>query len=398
MRWQVPTCSVRCGTDFIGAIRPWREEWTMDPGGHAASGPTSPQSGATPPDGLANHQRAIVRLVHELAAQMGADVELLGEGWIIRCTHRASGRSAHIYGYGFDLNPAGVHAIACDKAATSELLSRHGVACVPHMLLLHPKMARFVAHDGTWRQALAAWERWDKDVVVKENAGTGGRDVLRARTLVELEHAVYSLFASRDAIAISPYRAARHEHRFVLLDGRVLLAYEKVRRAVVGDGVSTTLALLAREVEGAREAGAGRGERAGLRGMLEEMDPAQRRSLADVPAVGEQRLLNWRHNLGQGASVALLSAEALATPEHARRAALAQRAAGVMGLRFGSVDVITRADGTDGGPGGGPDIGPDEVLEVNAGVMMEFLTRTLPQGEELARMVYGKALRAMLGG
>jgi hypothetical protein len=35
------------------------------------------------------------------------------------------------------------------------------------------------------------------------------------------------------------------------------------------------------------------------------------------------------------------------------------------------------------------------VLEINAGVMMEFLARTLPEGPALAREVYGAALDAM---
>jgi glutathione synthase/RimK-type ligase-like ATP-grasp enzyme len=62
---------------------------------------------------------------------------------------------------------------------------------------------------------------------------------------------------------------------------------------------------------------------------------------------------------------------------------LARAAAAAMNLRFGSVDVVR------------DEAGKLRILEVNSGVMMEFLARALPEGEALARRVYGAALRAM---
>jgi D-alanine-D-alanine ligase-like ATP-grasp enzyme len=328
-----------------------------------------------------NQERVLVRMLRELAEAQGMTVRTLGDGWILRIegTPRGQGpaRVAHVYGYGFDLNPAGTHAIACDKAATSELLTMRGVPNVEHRLYLHPRMARFVPHRGTWEQILAAFHAWGRDVVVKENAGTGGRDVVRCRSVVELEDAVYSLFEHTTAIAICPYLELSHEHRFVMLEGNVELAYEKVRFAIVGDGVSTALELLSAATRG--EARIGRGA---LAGMLEQMDAGTRASLLDTPPKGQTRLLNWRHNLGQGASVRLLDAGDGGVAPCARAAEDAARA---IGLRFGSVDVVMAG-------GHGP-----RVLEINAGVMMEFLVKSLREGEELARRVYGRALGAMMG-
>jgi glutathione synthase/RimK-type ligase-like ATP-grasp enzyme len=332
-----------------------------------------------------NADRTMLALLRELAAPRGMRLETLGDGWIVRLTRGSAPHEVtrHIYGYGFDLNPAATHAIACDKAATAELLARVGVPCIAHQLFLHPSMARFVKHEGTWRQMLEAFERWQHDVVVKENAGTGGRDVTRCQSIVELETAIYRLFAQTTAIAVCPYHELTSEKRFVMLRDRCVLAYEKVRTSVTGDGTSSVLELLAKQTRATTIS------RSALAGMLEQMDARQRALLLDVPPTGSQRLLNWRHNLGQGASVRLLStgdtrSQSSVDADTARAMHVALQAAKAINLQFGSVDIVSTT--TDPTP---------RVLEINAGVMMEFLARTLPEGPALAREVYGAALDAM---
>lgn len=312
----------------------------------------------------------MTRLVREAAREAGARVESLGEGWILRLTTPDAVR--HIHGYSFDLNPAATHQICCDKAATAEVLTSAGVAAVPHRLFLHPAMAKFVPHKGTWQGLLGSFEGWGRDVVVKDNEGTGGRGVTRCRSVVELEEAVYRLFERVQSLAVSPFVDIAHEFRFVMLRGACECVYEKVRASVTGDGESTLLELLARQP-------AFRG--LPMAALLENLEERERAALAVVVPRGEVRLPNWRHNLGQGASARLVGeGEARSLPAWE----LAHRAAGVLGLEFGSVDVV-RAGGGAGW----------SILEVNSGVMMEFLARTVPEGEAVARRVYGRAVREM---
>lgn len=312
----------------------------------------------------------MVRLVREAAEAIGAQVESLGEGWILRITK--GGKPRHIHGYSFDLNPAATHQICCDKAATAEVLHAAGVPRVEHQLVLHPEMARYVPHSGTWNALLAAFGNWGQDVVVKENEGTGGRGVVRCKRVIELERAVYGAFGRTMSLAVCPFVEIRHEYRFVMLQGQCVLAYEKVRASVVGDGERSVMELIS-----SQHALEGRA----LAALLENLAEDERSSLASVPAANERRLLNWRHNLGQGASARLLDMNQLRSDEAWR---IAIEAAKVLGLQFGSVDVII------------DDAGRRRVLEVNSGVMMEFLARTLADGEALAREVYGRAVRAML--
>lgn len=315
-----------------------------------------------------NTDRALLRILRDLAAQRGIRIHAIGDGWILQLTRGQTVR--HIYGYAFDLNAAATHQIACDKAATSEVLKARGLPQIPHRLFLHPSMARFVQHKGNWAEMLAYCETAAWDVVVKENTGTGGRGVLRVRNPVELEQAVYALFARTNSIALSPYCEARTECRFIVLGGRCELAFSKVRPTVTGDGRSTALELLARRITTGGLTG-------DIRRLVENLEEDAAHALAAVPPDGTEFLLNWRHNLGQGAVGTPIDH---ATQPEVTRLALA--AAEALNLEFGSVDILLTGDGP-------------RVLEINAGVMMEFVIRGLTDGETTARRIYAAALDRM---
>jgi glutathione synthase/RimK-type ligase-like ATP-grasp enzyme len=331
---------------------------------------------------IANHERAMVRQLRTAAHQRGISVESLCDGWILRFSR--GGRTVFVYGYTFDLNLAASHQVVCDKSATSEVLTAAGVPCVPHIVYLHPEMVKFVpTQRGNWSLMLATCEDLGWDVVVKENTGTGGRGVQRIRDALTLEHAVYTLFQRNSAICLSKYYDADHEIRCVLLDGKVELAFAKQRPSVTGDGSSTVLELIAHAKGGIDRA---------TRQLLESAEPDTARLFGAVPAKGSEFLLNWRHNLGQGATALLLSdADAESgTPQgpsalgHAamRARQLAIQAAQSLNLRFGSVDVLLTREGP-------------KILEVNGGVMMEFIARGMPGGEATAARIYCRALDAM---
>ncbi len=291
-----------------------------------------------------NSERAVVRIIREVAAEQGVRVEAYGEGWILRLSKGE--RARFLYGYGFDLNTAATHAIACDKAATADVLASAGIPCVEHKLFLHPKMAAYVAHKGNWEGMLRFAREHRFDVVVKDNGGTGGRGVYRCRSEVQLDHAVYKIFDQTHALALSPFYDAPVEHRFVILGGRCEVAYTKLRPTVTGDGRRTVLEILAERMtmEGAA------GPVARLIANMDEASVGEENpasGLAEVLPAGVTKLLNWRHNLGQGASVKMLDVESLmktgaATPA-GKALELAFGSAKALNLVFGSVDVIETA-------------------------------------------------------
>jgi glutathione synthase/RimK-type ligase-like ATP-grasp enzyme len=309
---------------------------------------------------MLNSQRTFVDAVRRYCADHGIGVEIRSQGWLIVMQRGARRHLA--FGYDLGLNSAVVHRIANDKAATAEVLQMCGVACVPHMLFLSPKMNEYIPPQRSWEAMLALLRENPDGIVVKPNEGTSGDSVFKVSTEPDLELAVHRIFSSSLGLAISPYVEIENEVRVVLLDHHPVVVYSKNRPAVTGDGRHSLLelALAATPVERRSTV---------LPGMLDDLDQA---ALDAIVPAGRRRVLNWRHNLDSGAEPELLE------QGEVREACveIAVQAAKAIGIRFGSIDIV-QVDGAL------------NILEINSGAMMEALSRQHP---DLVYAAYSAAL------
>jgi len=274
-----------------------------------------------------------------------------------------------LHGYQLELNTAAAAAIAADKAAAFEVLEASGIEAVPHRVFLHPRLSGFAPEGGNWGEMLRHFNSLGRDAVVKDNSGTGGMGVYRVQSERALEACTYRLFQRVHGLAMAPFLVIEREVRVIVLDGAGLLAIEKHRPSVTGDGVSSLRTLIERGVT------ASMAERIGY------TDPDLLAELEEVIPTGARRLLNWRHNVGQGTTPRVLAVEGAGVGVVVERAcAAAER----LRVRFASVDVVEVG-------------GVWKVLEVNAGVMMDGLMRLVPGGEAIAEDVYTAALKRMFG-
>jgi len=181
-------------------------------------------------------------------------------------------------------------------------------------------------------------------------------------------------FGIEYGLAVSPYKKIVDEYRCVCLDGKVELVYRKVRKHVIGDGKSTLAELITKAMAAAPPS-----EAAALASAaVENSAPAWSR----VPQSGEEVPLQWKHNLGQGASVDLQVPQ----EKRAQVGVVAVAAAKAIGVRFCSADVV-EVDGEG-----------MIIMEVNGGVMMDTLLGQLgDQGQDLATRIYETAVLSALG-
>jgi len=309
---------------------------------------------------MLNSQRIFVDAVKRYCSDHGIAVDIRSQGWLI--VMRREGKTRFTFGYDVGLNSAMAHRIANDKSATAEVLAMSGVACIPHALFLNPRLNLHIPPQGSWEQMLGLLEQSAKGVVVKPNEGTSGRDVILATTRPALELAANRIFSSYPGLAVSPYVEIEDEIRVILIDDVAAVVYRKARPAVTGDGTHSLLELALAATPPERRS-------AVLPGLFADVDRAE---LDAVLPPGQQRVLNWRHNLDSGATPVVLDEGDI------RQACvqLAIRAARAIGIRFASVDVVR----VDGGW---------QVLEINSGVMMEALSKLHP---ELVYATYSAAL------
>ncbi|MEV6006215.1 hypothetical protein AB0M29_05360 [Streptomyces sp. NPDC051976] len=263
------------------------------------------------PDFVAHMERA--------AALSGAELRWHSGQWVAELRH--GGRRRLVVGYHFPLNDAASALIATDKVAASVLLTSDGVPNVPHRLL-RPRPDRRAAETAAGVPL---------PLVIKPLSASGGRDVHRASTRLELTDVLASLTTRYTALAVCPWVPIGHEYRVVVLDDRLELAFEK--------------------------------------------RPADR-AAKEPGSMGSTS--EWRHNLKFGATAVLLTDPDLC----GALGDLAGRAMRSLGLVFGSVDIVA----TDGG-----DL---TVIEVNSGVCLERFSRQSQECHAAAERVYAAAVAA----
>jgi glutathione synthase/RimK-type ligase-like ATP-grasp enzyme len=316
---------------------------------------------------LANKERVLVSVVKEIAAEQGLTLTSFSQDWLMRLEH--GNKAAHILGYNFELNSATAQMIAGDKSAISDMMAHIGLPRVEHKLFLHPRLAGYVSPGGNWQAMLAYAEQTGFPLVVKPNIGTGGEGVSRVESAAELERATMTIFQSNRGLCLSPFLEIEQEYRAVMLDGECELLYAKRRPHVIGDGQSSVLELI---------------EMLHLKGELSQAMAGQaveqhRGDLKQVPPAGQEVLIGWKHNLGEGSAPTLVEAG----PLQQELVAMARKAAAAINIRFASVDIVESG-------------GELLLLEINSGVMMEYFARQIPDGRERAKAIYAKAIAKML--
>jgi glutathione synthase/RimK-type ligase-like ATP-grasp enzyme len=320
---------------------------------------------------MANWETTFVKIIKEICREEKIGLTSFDD-WAF-CL-RKDNRHNFIYGYQFGLDNAAVAAILKDKSAASEMMTAAGIAHVPHWCVMSPAHPEFCSLDSGWLFLEEIFKKYH-DLVLKDNQGTGGRLVFRVRNRQEMEKACHEIFSTASSLAVSPYVPIEKEYRVVVLNGQMELAFSKIRPHITGDGVSTIRELLVAAVRSASSS-----QLAELFGSTRETTLFGEGQNADtVLETGEELVLEWKHNLGQGASALLVT-----DPEITEQLRpLVMGIVELFDLHFASVDVVKTPEGF-------------KILEINSGVMMENLARTDDTCYQLAKETYRKAIRCML--
>lgn len=311
---------------------------------------------------MENSKSSYVKIINEICAEEGIKLSSYSYDWAF-CLRKDQKR-AFILGYQFGLNPSSVQQVCNDKNIASEVLKEEDIPSVYHACFMAPSMLQYTGGKGSWKALLAELEKGT--LVCKDNYGTGGNLVFKVRTQAELEQAASDIYKSSEAMAVCRYEDIQSEYRLVVLDGEIRLAFSKIRPSLTGDGVSTVGKLLAEAI---------------AKGQIHSFLVPNEAELSKVPSKGETYLLNWKHNLGQGASALTLSIPDL----EEELVSLVKKTAKALGIRFASIDMIKTKAGW-------------KVLEVNAGVMMEHFASSGENQYITAKAIYRDAILKMFEG
>ncbi len=167
-------------------------------------------------------------ILYSICQEENIKFQLFSLNWVKRL--EKDGQIRYITGYKFDLNSDAASRIADDKFATSLLLHDCNIPAVEHEILYpftnHQDYALGHNSPEVVKKFFAVH---DRHIVLKPNCGTGGRQVHQITTSEQLTPALMDIFAYNAVAAMSPFYEVKYEHRVILLDGEVRLAYTKKR-------------------------------------------------------------------------------------------------------------------------------------------------------------------------
>lgn len=186
------------------------------------------------------------RLLEKIAPSIGATV-LLEPEWKIagQITFKSGQRSYFRYNT-LDLNPVGSSDIAKDKDYSNFFMKSLGYSVIPKSKTFYSQ-AWGDAIGSPKRNIDAAYAHAQKigfPVVVKPNSGSQGAHVALVANKQEFYRALRRIFKS-DRIALVQQCVHGKDYRVVVLDKKIVSAYERIPLNIIGNGTSTITQLLA---------------------------------------------------------------------------------------------------------------------------------------------------------
>jgi len=319
-------------------------------------------------------------ILARIAPRLGAEVVLAPPGFVGRIRF-PNGRTSYFWDNKFNLNPISSVKLASDKGYTSYFLRELGYPTPEECLFFRERFRKHVAGAEGVDGAVAFADRLGWPVVVKPAGLSQGRLVAVVHTESELRTWAHQIFAKERVMVVQQYRAGA-DYRLVVLDGRVLSAYERVPLAVTGDGIATVRELL--ETKQREFATTGRDTVIPLEDPRIGMRLARRGlTLDSIIASGATERLIDIANLSLGGT----SREVTSTL-HPAWVALAAHIAADIGLRFCGIDILTNgelravpADYT--------------IIEINSAPGLDHYGSWGPEHEAAVDELYLEVLRAI---
>lgn len=303
-------------------------------------------------------------IISDIADNLGVECLKLSENWVISL--RKDSECHYIVGFKFDLNSQATGALCDDKYALYTVLEENNIPVASHHILFNDNvMMGYKNIKSTKDLALDYFKSHHEDVVLKANIGSCGNQVYHVTDVINLENKLEKLFTSNNTISTCPFYHIKHEYRIIYLNGECKLIYGKIKPTITGDGKTKLIDLF----------------RLFNPHYFNDSNilPCPNYSWDYIPSNGQEIEYSWKFNLSKGAT-AFITVDGLLKE---KLISLASKAAELINLRFGSIDII-ECDNND-----------LMILEINSGVMMENIGYLIPNGKEIVYSIYESAIKLM---
>lgn len=298
-------------------------------------------------------------IIKEICDEENINFNILSKDWII--TLEKNNKVKYIAGYKFDLNNHGLGMVLDDKYAMYDVLKYNNLPIINHYIAYRDNnLNDYAIGCNSYGYVLDLFYKFNKSIVLKPNNGACGVGVYHIEDENKLLEVYTKLLEKNFSISVCPFYDIETEFRTIILKDKVKLLYGKIRPIIVGDGRSTIYELLSSF-------------------NYEYFKDYNESNKNEILKKNEVYEYDWKFNLSRGSKMF----KNINQEVYDKISSLALKTAKVVGLGFGSVDIIKTKDGKF------------YIMEINSGVMMDNFIKQDNNGYDIAKDIYKCAVEEM---
>lgn len=182
------------------------------------------------------------KLLGIIAPRIGAKVIFEPWGYAAQIVFK-SGKKAYFLGSSIGLNTITAADIAKDKDFSNFFMGQMHYRIIPSEKFFSDEWADTMGSDNRKDKAFEYAKSVGFPLIVKPNSGSQGRGVARVDNIVQFLRAINVVF-EMDRILLVQQLIVGQDYRIVVLDDKIISAYERIPLNVTGDGVKKISELL----------------------------------------------------------------------------------------------------------------------------------------------------------
>lgn len=323
------------------------------------------------------------KILKKIAPRIGAKVIIEPKWQIVGQIVFKSGRKRYFRYSSLDLNPLGSSEIAKDKDYANFFMQKMGYPIVPDSRIFYRQ--EWAEAIGQLESNIDAAYLYAKKigfpVFVKPNSGSQGSGVALVHNKQEFYRALKVVFRN-DRVALVQRKLEGRDYRLVVLDKKIISAYERLPLSIIGDGHSSVLQLL--QLKQRQFIAAGRDTQLKVSNpRIQEKLKHLKMNFSSILPSGQCLYLLDNANLSTGGDAIDVTAQV-----HPDFQKLAIRLMEDMGLRFCGVDLIVEGDISK-------KPGKFWILEINAAPGLDHYVKTGKVQAKIVENMYLEVLKSL---
>jgi len=326
-------------------------------------------------------KRLIREILQKVAPRIGATITLEPEWNIAGQITFKNGRNCYFKYSSLDLNPQGASEIAKDKDYANFFMKKLGYPTIPGKTFFSDQWCKIIGFKRDINKAYDYALKCGFPVIVKPNSGSQGIGVFKVSNKNEFYRAMKFVF-KWDRVALVQRPISGNDYRIVVVDDRIISAYQRIPLNVIGDGISNIRQLLKQKQ---------------LDFLRLGRDTKIKQNDIRITEKLKRQGLSMKSTLEKGVNIFLLDNANLSSggdsvdvtkSVHPEFRKIAIELTQKMGLRLCGVDLMINGNISEK---------PDEywVLEINASPGLDHYVKSGKEQEKIVEDMYFEILKAM---